>query len=88
MSKSEKLIVRFKSFPNDFTFDEAEKMLSGFGYIVFNKGKTSGSRVMFIRNSDKNKIIIHKPHNPSVFKKYALTQLYEKLIENGDIKEG
>lgn len=87
MSTSEKLIERFKRFPNDFTFDEAEKLLSGFGYRIDNKGKTSGSRVIFIRESDNKKIMLHKPHNPSIIKKYALHQIYDYLKDNGDIKE-
>ena len=47
MGTKEKLIERFRSLPTDFTFDEMEKLLGYFGYERSNKGKTSGSRVIF-----------------------------------------
>jgi hypothetical protein len=47
MGTKEKLIERLKKLPKDFTFDEAERLLTLFGYIRSNKGKASGSRVMF-----------------------------------------
>ena len=47
MSKSDKLIERFKTLPKDFTFEEMVKLLSIFGYELENKGRTSGSRVEF-----------------------------------------
>lgn len=61
MGTKEKLIERFKSQPNDFTFDEMEKLLSNFGYVKSIKGKTSGSRVIY-KNEDKRPIMLHKPH--------------------------
>lgn len=48
MSKKEKLIQRLKTRPKDFTFDEAETLLRYFGYRRSDKGRTSGSRVMFV----------------------------------------
>ena len=47
MGTKEKLIERFKSLPANFTFEEMERLLSIFGYEKSNKGKTSGSRVIF-----------------------------------------
>ena len=47
MGKKEKLIERLKSKPKDFTFDEAETLLGYLSYHRSNKGKTSGSRVIF-----------------------------------------
>ena len=52
MSITEKLIKRFKTLPTDFTFEELEKLLNFFGYERSNKGKTSGSRVVF-KNKEK-----------------------------------
>ena len=52
MGTKEKLIERFKALPSDFTFDELEKFLKCFGYEKSNKGKTSGSRVVY-KNKDK-----------------------------------
>ena len=47
MGQKEKLIRRLKSKPRDFTFQEAETLLGYLTYQRFNKGKTSGSRVLF-----------------------------------------
>ncbi len=80
MGTKEKLVDRLKSQPKDFTFEEAELMLTLFGYTKSNKGKTSGSRVMFI-DEQKRKILLHKP----LLKTYALKDIIEKLIRNGNI---
>lgn len=84
MSTKEKLIARFKTLPKDFLFDELQKLLSGLGYEVSNKGKTSGSRVQFL-NKEKQLIIdIHKPHTSGApIKETALKDIYNKLISNG-----
>ena len=47
MGQKEKLIRRLKSKPKNFTFDDAETLLKYLDYTRSNKGKTSGSRVMF-----------------------------------------
>lgn len=47
MGKKDKLIKRLKSRPKDFIFDEAETLLKYFDFAYSNKGKTSGSRVIF-----------------------------------------
>ena len=84
MGTKEKLVDRLKSQPKDFTFEEAERLLTLFGYTKSNKGKTSGSRVMFI-DEQKRKILLHKPHPGNVLKTYALKDIIEKLIRNGNI---
>ena len=58
MSQLEKAINRIKTCPKDYTYDEARHLLSSIGYKEHNKGKTSGSRVVFIRDDDK--IMLHK----------------------------
>lgn len=47
MGTKEKLIERFKRLPSDFTFDELERLLSFYGYVKSDKGKISGSRVIY-----------------------------------------
>ena len=84
MGTKEKLIERLKGLPKDFTFDEAARLLNLFGYRIGNKGKTSGSRVMFIDKHNR-KILLHRPHPGNILKKYALESIIEKLIRNGDI---
>ena len=67
MSRKEKIINRLKSKPKDFTYDEAKKVLNMFGFIENNKGKTSGSKVVFVNKSYK-KVELHKPHPSSILK--------------------
>ena len=71
MGTKEKLVDRLKSQPKDFTFEEAERLLTLFGYTKSNKGKTSGSRVMFI-DEQKRKILLHKPHPGNTLKISAM----------------
>lgn len=86
MTAKDKLLARFLTFPSDFTFDELERLLGGFGYEKRNKGKTSGSRVIF-RGKDGRPIMLHKPHPGNVVKKYALRQVYGELLTAGLITE-
>ncbi len=46
MGTKEKLIERFKRQPVEFTWEELVRLLSIFGHIQDNKGKTSGSRAL------------------------------------------
>lgn len=84
MGTKEKLLERLKRLPTDFTFDEAERLLTLFEYVRSNKGKTSGSKVMFIDGQNR-KILLHKPHPGNVLKKYALKEILDKLFRNGNI---
>ena len=78
MSRKEKLLLRLQTKPKDFTYDEARTLLVQLGFEECNKGKTSGSRVMF-KNQKKNiRIELHKPHPSNILKGYQIN----KLIEN------
>ena len=50
MGQKEKLIEQLKSRPKTFTFHDAEALLDYLEFTKSNKGKTSGSRVMFTRS--------------------------------------
>lgn len=78
MSKKEKLINRFLSFPSDFHYEEMVRLVGYFGYNEIRKGKTSGSRIKF-ENKKGISIILHKPHPSGIMKKYQLKQLKEIL---------
>lgn len=78
MGKKEKLIERLKSKPKDFTFDEAETLLGYLSYSRSNKGKTSGSRVMFVSKRHAA-ILLHKPHPGNELKNYQVAQLLDIL---------
>ncbi len=83
MSTKDKLIERLKTLPKDFTFDEAERLLTLLGYQKSNKGKTSGSKVLFIDKQNR-KILLHKPHPGNTLKQYALKEIWDKLNRNNN----
>jgi poly-D-alanine transfer protein DltD len=85
MSTKEKLIARFKALPSDFTFEELDRLLNNLGYEKDNKGKTSGSRVVY-KDKDNTPIMLHKPHPGNIIKKYAMKQIYDELKNKGKIK--
>ena len=85
MSKKEKMKKRIRSCPNDYTYSEAKKLLMLLGYEEYTKGKTSGSRVKFFRQKDKDIILLHKPHPSDVMVKGAVKYLLEHLISLGDL---
>ena len=85
MGTKEKLRERFMKMPSDFTFDEMIRLLEGYGYVKSDKGRTSGSRVIF-KNGDKRPIMLHKPHPGNIVKGYAMKQVYDDLKEAGLIK--
>lgn len=82
MGQKEKLIERLKSRPRDFTFEEAETLLEYFGYNRSDKGKTSGSRVMFV-NEGHHSILLHKPHPRKELLVYQVKALCVVLEEEG-----
>ena len=82
MGQKEKLIRKLKSVPRDMTFDEAETLLRYLAYLRSNKGKTSGSRVMFTSDSHPP-ILLHKPHPRKELLEYQVKQLIEILEQEG-----
>lgn len=85
MSKKEKLINRLKTKPKDFTYNEAKTLLESVGFVESNKGKTSGSRVVFIENKSGLKFELHKPHPGNILKPYVIIGLIKVLNELGVI---
>ena len=82
LGQKEKLIKRLKSKPRDFTFDEAEALLGYLNYKRSDKGRTSGSRVMFT-SDDHAPILLHKPHPRKELIEYQVKQLIEILVQEG-----
>ena len=83
MGQKEKLINKLKSSPKTFTFEDAETLLGCFSFFRSNKGKTSGSRVMFTSESSHVKILLHKPHPRKELLSYQVKQLIEQLEQEG-----
>lgn len=82
MGQKEKLIKKLKSKPKDMTFEEAETLLKYLAYIRSDKGRTSGSRVMFTSN-EHAPILLHKPHPRKELLAYQVKQLVEILEQEG-----
>jgi len=75
----DKLIVKLKSNPKDFTWNELKKVLEYYGYKeIRNKGKTGGSRRKFI-NESNDIISLHEPHPKKTLKTYVLKQIINHL---------
>lgn len=83
MGQKEKLIAKLRANPRSFTFNEAEALLGYFSYYRSNKGKTSGSRIMFVSEVHKTKILLHKPHPRKELLEYQIKQLIEQLEQEG-----
>ncbi len=82
MGQKEKLIQKLKSKPKDMTFEEAETLLKYLTYTRSDKGRTSGSRVMFI-STEHAPISLHKPHPRKELLAYQVTQLIDILEQEG-----
>lgn len=80
MGTKEKLIKRFESLPKDFTWDEFVRLFGVLGFELGNKGKTSGSRVIFTKGSIS--YIAHKPHPERYIKSYVMKQVLQFLKDN------
>jgi len=85
MGQFEKAKERLRSLPRDYTFSEARYLLGRLGFKEYQKGKTSGSRVMFYRERDNTKILLHKPHPGDVMSIANTEDLFDKLRSMGDI---
>lgn len=80
MSRTEKLIERFKTVPADFTWDELKALMRHLEYDELPSGKTGGSRVKFA-NDRKEVFAFHKPHPGNIVQKYVIRQILDKLKE-------
>jgi len=87
MSTHEKLLQRFLKMPKDFTWEELSRLLNKYGYVQNNKGKTSGSRVVFEKDDSDIWLDLHKPHPKNILKPYQMKDVYDFLRRIDIIKE-
>ena len=80
MGKREKLITRFKTIPADFKWQELTRLMKALGYQEI---QGNGSRVKFENGNADQMINLHRPHPGNIVKRYALRQLFEKLVQGG-----
>ncbi|MDH4272135.1 MAG: type II toxin-antitoxin system HicA family toxin [Candidatus Aminicenantes bacterium] len=85
MSRHQKLLRRFLAKPRDFTYDELDVLLRGFGYRQVKSGKTAGSRVAFFNEAIKHIVRFHKPHPSNALRRYQLDDLERELKRKGFI---
>lgn len=85
MTKFDKAKQRLKSRPLDYTYSEARTLLLRMGFSEETRGKTSGSRVDFYRESDGKVIMLHKPHPGNIMKPGAVRFLADFLEDIGEL---
>lgn len=79
MSSLDKIIDKFKRNSDNITFKETQRLLEHLGYMLDNKGKTSGSRVKF------ENLILHKPHPRNTLLTYQRKTVIEILKKEGKL---
>lgn len=82
MGKKEKLIKRLKTRPRDFSFAEAETLLLMLEFERNNRGRTSGSRVMYA-HKEHGHFLLHIPHPGNELRFYQVKQLIDFLEQEG-----
>lgn len=82
MGKKEKLTKELKKRPKTFAYSDAESLLNYLNFVRSDKGRTSGSRVMFT-NEAHGSILLHKPHPQKDLKSYQIKQLADYLEQEG-----
>ena len=85
MSQLEKAKARIRLKPKDYTYTEGRALLSQLGFVEYNKGRTSGSRVKFYREKDQKIILLHKPHPDDIMRPGAIKDLVTFLRDLGEL---
>ena len=85
MSTKDKLIERFLQQPKDFSWDELLRLFYIFGFTIDNKGKTSGSRAVFVKDDEAH--TVHKPYPSNIVKGYSMKQILDFLTRKGFLNE-
>lgn len=76
---------RLLSNPKDFTNQEADTLLYQLGYERGNKGRTSGSRIEYYKESTGALFLMHLSHPSGVLKPYVIKNLIRHLKEHDEI---
>lgn len=85
MSGLSKMKKRLQSLPRDYEYRELRTLLTRLGFEELNKGKTSGSRVKFFRQSDEVALLVHKPHPDNIMKVDYIKDIVEALKSVGSL---
>jgi hypothetical protein len=82
MTRHEKLKEKLLRSPGDFTYNEMVTLLKSLGYGVEERGRSSGSAVIFYNRRLDDKIMFHRPHPEKELKRYVIKMITEKLKNN------
>ncbi len=82
VGQKEKILWQMRNNPKNVTYDDMAVFLRFLGYTVSNKGKTSGSRIVFL-SEEHGSILLHKPHPQKELKEYQVKQILKHLEEEG-----
>lgn len=82
MGNKEKLLEKLYRSEHSFTFSDAVTLFESLGCALSDKGRTSGSRVMFT-HSGHPPIILHRPHPQKELKAYVVRQLRDYIKQEG-----
>ena len=80
MSRREKLILRLRNRPRDFTWEELVRLLKAVGYMESRAGRTGGSRRRFV-HPDAPAISLHRPHPGNIVRMYVIDDVLRLLTE-------
>jgi predicted transcriptional regulator len=84
MSGIQKLIAKLETYPKDLNYSDLRRILNHLKYVEDTAGKTSGSRIHFLHDTQKP-IILHKPHPGNVVNIATLKDVVNALKERGQI---
>ncbi|MEW6186623.1 MAG: type II toxin-antitoxin system HicA family toxin [Thermodesulfobacteriota bacterium] len=82
MSQKEKALKRLQGKPKDLSWGELENVLKILGYFRRRSGKTGGSRVRFVHQTNPP-IILHQPHPGNIIKQYVINDLLDQFEKEG-----
>jgi hypothetical protein len=85
MTQKDKLLKRFLAIPKDFTINELTTIMNRLGFVVSNKGATSGSRMAYINKETGDIIRIHRPHPEKIIGPATLKDVITNLKDKGFI---
>jgi predicted RNA binding protein YcfA (HicA-like mRNA interferase family) len=79
VTKLDKLRKRILSRPRDFTWQELNTLMKGFGFELTSVG---GSGRKFV-HPDHNSLFLHEPHPGNVLKSYQVRDVLDLLMQEG-----
>lgn len=82
MSKQEKLLIKLRSRPKDFTWDELCSVMRSLGYKLKN---SDGSRRKFFHEQTKAVVSLHEPHPRKYLLEYQVNLVLDHLHAKGII---